>query len=267
MKQPSLIAVLFFFLILQISCKKSEPETPLTGGQVACSFEHYVNGIPLVTDTLAYANAAGNRYMVTELMYFISDITLYHHDGSQSTIGEWQDIFYVDIAHPSSLYYQFPDVIPSGSCDSVSFIFGITGEKNLSFMYVNPPEVNMAWPEVLGGGYHYMMLNGKWIDTAGALRPFDFHLGIGQLYKSNVIHPDSIYAFVQNWFRVSLPGPAFTVTAGQVTEVTIRMNIESWFDTPTVYNHNQWGGAIMQQQPAMEIARENGKDAFILLIK
>jgi hypothetical protein len=25
-------------------------------------------------------------------------------------------------------------------------------------MFVNPPEVNMAWPEVLGGGYHYLML-------------------------------------------------------------------------------------------------------------
>ena len=29
-------------------------------------------------------------------------------------------------------------------------------------MFVNPPEVNMMWPDVLGGGYHYLMLNGKW---------------------------------------------------------------------------------------------------------
>jgi hypothetical protein len=40
------------------------------------------------------------------------------------------------------------------------------------------------------------------------------------------------------------------------------MNIESWFQTPHIYDHNYWGGAIMQNQAAMQMAKENGFDVF-----
>ena len=62
----------------------------------------------------------------------------------------------------------------------------------------------MMWPDILGGGYHYMMINGKWKNENNVTDNFAFHLGIGQLYKSNVIDVDSIYAFVQNYFYVKL---------------------------------------------------------------
>jgi hypothetical protein len=71
-------------------------------------------------------------------------------------------------------------------------------------MYVNPPEVNMFWPEVLGGGYHYLMINGKWIDNNNQSKIYNFHLGRGQLYKGNVINVDSIYGFVDNSFALFL---------------------------------------------------------------
>ncbi len=29
-----------------------------------------------------------------------------------------------------------------------------------------------------------------------------------------------------------------------------------------IYDHNYWGGAIMQNQPAMHMAKENGFDVF-----
>jgi hypothetical protein len=122
--------------------------------------------------------------------------------------------------------------------------------------------VNMMWPEVLGGGYHYMMINGKWRDSANFVQNFAFHLGIGQLYKSNVIDVDSIYAFVQNYFTVNLPNADFTIEKDKKCEIEIVMNIDSWFNTPHVYDHNYWGGAIMQNQSAMQMAKENGFDVF-----
>ena len=129
-------------------------------------------------------------------------------------------------------------------------------------MFVDPPEVNMAWPEVLGGGYHYLMLDGKWKDPSGILQPFNFHLGIGQLYHGPGYNTDSIYAFVQNYFRVSLPGSGFTLADNETMQFRLSMNIESWFETPEVFDFNHWGGAIMQDQAAMETARENGRDVF-----
>jgi hypothetical protein len=177
-------------------------------------------------------------------------------------IGEWRDIFYIDESMPDTKNLWFPDKIPAGTYDSITFVFGITKEKNKSFMYVNPPEVIMGWPEVLGGGYHYMMINGKWKDTTGTLMPFNFHLGIGQLYKGTGYNVDSIYAFVQNYFTVSLPGFSFHLTEGDTVSFKLSMNIEQWFENPHVYDHDYWGGAIMQNQPAMQMAKENGWNVF-----
>jgi hypothetical protein len=154
------------------------------------------------------------------------------------------------------------DPIPAGTYDSIGFTFGISQEKNQSFMYVNAPEVNMMWPDVLGGGYHYLMINGKWKDPSDVEQPYNFHLGIGQLYKSNVINTDSIYAFVQNYFYVSLPNSSFTIETDKKRQIELIMNVESWFKTPHVYDHNVWGGGIMQNQPAMQMAKENGYDVF-----
>jgi hypothetical protein len=246
-----------------IACKNdNDPPPPEPSGTVVFSLDHRVNGQPLVKDELIYTNAAGNDYLVSEVKYFISEISFFRNDGSIKVIGEWKDIFYIDEDIPETKTIQFFDKINAGTYDSINFIYGITGEKNSSFMYVNPPEVNMFWPEVLGGGYHYMMINGKWKDTAGFITPFDFHLGIGQLYHGNDNNTDSIYAFVQNFFRVSLPGSSFIMEENDTLTFRLTMNIENWFENPHIFDFNQWGGAIMQNQQAMQIVKENGHDVF-----
>jgi hypothetical protein len=242
--------------------KPDDPEPQKEVGKIKFNFTHLVDGLSLEKDTLMYTNAAGNNYEVNQLMYFISDVTLHKTDGTTKMINEWKDIHYVDIEIPSTLNWTVYDDIPAGTYTSISFTFGISQAKNITMMYVNPPEVNMMWPGVLGGGYHYMMLNGKWLDTANVIQSFAFHLGIGQLYKSNVINTDSIYAFVQNYFNVDLPNSSFTIEKDKTREIEIVMNIESWFETPHVYDHNYWGGGIMQNQPAMQMAKENGIDVF-----
>jgi hypothetical protein len=256
--------LIFSFFILCLSgCKHDDIIAPLTpSGTVIFSIDHQVNGQPLKENELVYTNAAGNEYLITEVKYFISDITFYHHDGSRKVIGDWKDIFYIDEDIPETKSIRFPDKIPTGTYDSITFIFGITEEKNKSFMYVDPPEVLMGWPQILGGGYHYMMMNGKWKDVNGLIMPFNFHLGIGQLYKGNDYNVDSIYAFIQNYFKVSLPGSSFTMTDKDTMTFRLTMNIENWFENPHVFDFDQWGGAIMQNQPAMNMAKENGWNVF-----
>ena len=50
-------------------------------GDIAFFFQHKVNGERLVVDEMKYTNAAGNRYEVNEIQWFISDITLHLSDG------------------------------------------------------------------------------------------------------------------------------------------------------------------------------------------
>jgi hypothetical protein len=209
-----------------------------------------------------YVNEAGNLYEVNEIMYFISDVRLHKSDGSVQLIEDWKDIHYVDIEIPSTLTWNVYDEIEEGTYDSITFVFGISEIKNQSFMFVDFPEVNMMWPEQLGGGYHYMMINGRWLSERQVVEAFNFHLGIGQLYKGGIFHTDSIYEYVHNHFTVSLPGSAFVMEPGVTREIEIAMHVDSWFKTPHEFDFNYWGGAIMQVQDAMHIGCQNGYDVF-----
>jgi hypothetical protein len=73
---------------------------------------------------------------------------------------------------------------------------------------------------------------------------------------------DSITGFVQNYFAVTLPASSFSVAENSTTSVGVTMNIQSWFDSPNIYDFDYWGGAIMQNQPAMHAITENGADVF-----
>lgn len=235
-------------------------------GSLVLYFSHQVDNNPIDFDTIIYINEAGNEYMVNEIQYFISDVTLYKN-GDKKVINEWEDIHYVDSDIPETQEWNILDKIEIGEYDSIAFTFGINEEKNQSFMYVNPPERDMFWPEFLGGGYHYLKLNGKWKNLEGVIYPFDFHLGIGQIYSGGITSIDSIEAFTQNYFTVSLPNSSFQVTENDTKEINLIMHVENWFKSPHTYDHNIWGSYIMQNQEAMQTAKENGKNVFSIQIK
>lgn len=251
-----LLTIATVFLLLSPSCKSDPVED---SGGLRLNFEHKINCDNIRFDEMIYANAAGNQYMVNEIQYFISDITITNENGSEVLLDEWEDIHYIDTDIESTKTYELKDEIEPGVYRQMSFTFGINEEKNQSQMFVNPPESLMFWPELLGGGYHYMKLNGKWLDTLNQVSPFNFHLGIGQIYHS---FPDSISGYVHNHFKVVIPNTSFRIEAGQTTEIKIVMNVENWFDNPNVFDHNEWGGHIMQKQEAMKAACENGWNVF-----
>lgn len=257
-----LVLLISFVGITFTACNEKEPEQPEeNSGKIVLNFIHRINGESVQFDTLKYTNAAGNPYLINEIQYFISDVTLFNNNGTEFLIEDWKDIHYVDTDIPSTHKWEIFDKIPEGTYDSISFTFGIPDEKNISFMFVNPPESYMFWPEYLGGGYHCLKLNGKWREEGqqSGNTPFDFHLGRGQVYYS---YPDSITGFIPNEFRVSLPGSGFQLNSGQTTDINIIMNIENWFQNPHIYDHDIWGGYIMQNQDAMQIVKENGWNVF-----
>ncbi len=262
MRYISIITATFLIIsFLVTGCSNKDDPEPENEQKITFSFEHRVDSAPIQFDTMIYTNAAGNEYLVNEIQYFISDVKLHKASGDHYLIDEWKDMHYVDTDIPSTHTWEVFDNIPAGNYKKISFIMGITEEKNQSFMFPNPPERDMFWPEYLGGGYHYMKLNGKWEETNGSITPFDFHLGIGQIYHS---YPDSITGYVHNAFEVELPNSSFSINENETKEFNIVMNVENWFQTPNIYDHNIWKGYIMQNQEAMNLACENGHDVFSL---
>ena len=235
-------------LLLSVSCEKDEVK-PVSA---KFTFEHDINGSPLQRGVMDYTNKAGNIYQVDELQYFISEITLKTADGQLIPITSDSSIHYIDLDIPSTLTWSPSVLIPVTEYESISFTFGINEAKNKTGLFVNPPERDMFWPDMMGGGYHYMKMNGKWLAEGDTIKPFNFHLGIGMNMAGTV--------FYQNYFSVTLP---LNISTGSLlNEFTITMNIEKWFEAPNVWDWNVIGGQIMMNQMAMRKASENGANAF-----
>lgn len=278
------VSVLVIFLFQ--ACQKKE-KSPAETASVSLQVKHQVNGNALQTDAMIYTNEAGNRYLITNIQWFISQVKLVNSDGKSidflDNLGH--DFFYIDTDLPASETIISAAIIPEGSYHTLKFTFGFDADNNQSHRFVNPPESFMFWPEYLGGGYHYMKLNGKWIDEHGYMAPFNFHLGIGQEYyeegKSSSDFFDfgksigyahcegyqpphklnPVMAFIQNYFEVSIP-VSLSVRRDETNAIDLVMQIENWFKGYTTYDHDDWGGSIMQNQQAMEIGIRNGLQVF-----
>jgi hypothetical protein len=225
-----------------------------------------VGGSPLALDTLNYLNSSGDHYKVTDLQYFISDIVLHDHSGNIFEVKSDDGIHYIDARIPSSLFWFLSDDIPPGIYDSISFTFGINAVKNISNRFPNPPQRDMSWPDILGGGYHYMKLNLVWKkDSMSRTLPFNFHLGIGQIYKGNSMNTDSITAYVQNYFYVNIPASSFSISQGQTKFLEINMDLNHWFTGEYEFDFANHPDMMMQDEAAIHEACLNGHHAFSLL--
>ncbi|MCQ2321399.1 MAG: hypothetical protein MJZ91_08750 [Bacteroidales bacterium] len=244
------ICILTFIILLFLASCKQEPKESSVGLII-----HYsVDGKELVTDSLCYQNEAGNQFLITEIQWFISNIEIKNAEGKWLPINQDSHIFYLD--ENDNLAKTFASqFIPVGQYVALRFTFGLDENDNQNGLFVNPPESDMFWPEPLGGGYHYMKLNGKWLDENGCLSPINVHLGIGQ--------NEDLTEFYQNYFQVEIPfEETFHVTGKEHNTLQINMDIANWFRNPHTYDFNVWGGAIMQNQAAQQVLKENGQDVF-----
>lgn len=257
LKLFALVGALLVSLFLSNCGDNNDPEPEVETGKIVFKFDHYIDGQPIEFDNMKYTNAAGNLYEVSEIQWFISDITLNSSDGNSLLLDATEFAHYVDTDIPNSWEWEKSDTVPAGDYSSITVTFGIKGEKNLPLTFVNPPESDMIWPYPMGGdngGYHYMKLNGFWTDTLNQRQPFNFHMGVGK-----VTDDDGNVQFIQNWFEVQLDDSAFTLSKDETKEITVMMNVDEWFQNPENYNHDVYGGRIMNNQEAMHKGCENGK--------
>ncbi len=253
----ALVAIMTFY-----SCNKNEDqESELDTGNLIFYFEHFEHDKELLFDEMRYTNAVGNQYEITDIQWFISDMTLHKNDGSAILLDDENFAHFIDTNLPETHKWIINEKIPAGEYNSISMTFGIKGKKNIPFMFTDPPESNMLWPINLGGeygGYHYMKLNGFWMNKDDKRQPFNFHLGVGQERDMD----NKIIGFIQNWFETELPSSGFSLKGNETKSILLRMNVERWWDSPNVYDHDIHGSKIMQNQQAMKMGVENGENVF-----
>ena len=212
-------------------------------GTVTVLLDHEVNGHPLVLNEPQYTNAAGNYYSISRLEYIVTDLRLEKENGAST---ELKDHHYVNPEDVSTLDFTATG-IASGSYTALSFNFGIPGKDNLNGSLPNEMKYNnMAWPQPMGGGYHYMKLEGSY--SAGEEEgSFLVHTGPsgGGDYLISPTLPLAVEIDGGNW------------------EIRIVMDVDEWFKNPNLYDF-VGRGMIMGNQDAQTILQENGSSVFSL---
>jgi len=255
------IFISFFAIAIFSFTSKKKFEKKNAFGQLVIHFIHCVNGQPVKFNQLIYTDKAGNQFMIKQLQYFVSEITLRKRNGILLPFNIPKRIYYVDNELPKTNNLTIPIETESDSCDGICFRFGIAKEKNKSNLFKNPPYNLMAWPDQMGGGYHYMKLNLKYLNNQKQLSNFCCHLGLGKTNDSDTA------SVIDNSFPVVVSSAnPFVFQSNNTTEIWLEMDIAKWFDGKYCIDMNKYDG-IMDNQNAMYQFCNNGSQAFSLKVK
>lgn len=239
--RASLFFTSLIFMLAVGGCSDNSIQPEETTVQL--QFLHLIDNQALEMDNIKYSNALGQPYSIKTVKYFVSRITFHKSDGTDVMIP---DIHYVDVRDATTLTYDLSEKIPYGTYTGISFIYGLVPEDNVTGSLGLDLDRLMEWPVPMGGGYHYMKLEGEYVYN-DVTNFFNFHSGglNGTAYE---IHVD-------------LPNSGFEANASKKA-VGFNMEISKWFTDPVDWDFNYWGSGIMGNADAQATVQKNGANVF-----
>lgn len=230
---------------------------PIYSTYMTLSFEHQVDEKKLELNTFnkPYTNAMGQSYNVSKLRYLVTNIILHQINGAQIKLD---DYFFVDLSKPETFTYTPNIQVPLGSYSGISYTFGFDELSNISGQYQDLNAANWNWPEMLGGGYHFMQLEGQFIDSKNNNAPFTTHMGTAK--KVDGLGT----SFEANHFTQFIRNSNFE--ADNPLNIVLTMNVNEWYANPTNWDFNIYGAGIMPNYEAQKLLNKNGKDIFTATI-
>ena len=109
---------------------------------------------------------------IERLRYLISDIQITNSVGESYSLNDYN---LIDLEENSSLSFESSQAVKSGLYSNISFIFGFRDEYNIDGAYTDLNTASWNVPMILGGGYHYMQLDGKYISNNGNESGYNYH--------------------------------------------------------------------------------------------
>jgi len=249
-----LIPLFLVCLFTILSCSEDNDDK-ISQANITFSFNHNWDGTSVTNsdfNTIKFANARGNQLSIERLRYLISKITFHNLDGS-TTVLEGYNL--VDVTDNENLSFTPTTTVATGSYTDVTFTFGFNNEDNYDATY---PDLNSAsWnvPAMLGGGYHYMQFDGKFLNALDEEQGFNYHA------IRAADNPGPNPTFPQDTF--------FNVSLGEITisndaTFNIAMNIAEWFKNPNTWDLNVLNQMLMPNSSAQIMMYENGQNVFNL---
>jgi hypothetical protein len=254
MKMKKILCLITITLLL-LRCE-SDAVSANTQTNVSLNFVHAWEDTPVTNsdfNSIQFTNENGEQLSIERLRYLISNVTFTTANNENLVFNGYN---LIDVTNNQNLSFTPTGAIPLGTYNNVSFIFGFNNEDN--YIEGGYPDLNSASfnvPGMLGGGYHYMQFDGKFINTTNEAQGFNYHAirAVDNIGENPTFPKDT-------FFKVNLG--AVTITANTV--LTIEMNIAEWFKTPNRWNLNELNQMLMPNADAQIMMFENGQNVFSL---
>ena len=238
--------LLILILILVTRCSEEKECCVQPQFTITLNFTHHWNGLKITPqdfNELKFTNENGERLSIERLRYLVSNISLING----------KNYHLIDVGENSGTSITIPELTDESY--ALSFRFGFSDEDNTDGAYQDLNSASFSVPGMLGGGYHFMQLDGKYVDNNNEASGFNYHM-IKAVDKTD---PDNL-KFEDTSFEVNLG----TIVVANTTEIEIKMNLAEWFKNPNTWNLNELNTILMPNFEAQKMMRENGETVFSL---
>lgn len=244
------IFILFLLATFLISCSSND-DTILESVSLKFEFSHNWDGETITNQDFGdfnFVNENGDVIAFDRLRYLVSNIWLIRQNGEIVRLQGYQ---LVDLFNEGSLSISLNEFLPKGEYTGISFVFGLNEEFNNSGVYSDLNSVSWNWPDMLGGGYHFLQMDGNYQTSEGP-QPFNFHMGTARVSEG---------VFDVNYRQIVLPAP-FTIAENNT--IRFKMNIAEWFKNPNTWDLNELNTVLMPNYEAQKMMNENAATVFSL---
>ena len=244
MKKQHCLLILMLILVTRCSEEKEccvQPQFTIT-----LNFTHHWNGLKITPqdfNELKFTNENGERLSIERLRYLVSNISLING----------KNYHLIDVGENSGTSITIPEL--TNESYALSFRFGFSDEDNTDGTYLDLNSVSFSVPGMLGGGYHFMQFDGKYIDNNNEASGFNYHT----IKAVDRTDPNNL-KFEDTSFEVNLG----TIEVASNPEIEIKMNLAEWFKNPNTWNLNELNTVLMPNFEAQKMMRANGDSVFSL---
>ncbi len=246
----NLFSPVIALIILISSCGET---SEINESKVLLNFNHHCDNTALSDDLLSHTNEAGENYNVKTLKYIVTDIKLTSNNNDNEEIII-KDLHYIDISDPSTMFIE-SEVIENGSY-ILSFRFGLDANTNIADNFINETtfHASMDWPPMIdtntgmemGGGYHYMKLEGAYNNDSTF---YNTHTGPTK-------GMDFSFDVEFDMFNINIENSTENL------EFSIQMNVNNWYKNPNTIN---FAPMIMMDDTKQDHLKVNGRtDVFTI---
>lgn len=198
-----------------------------------------------------YTTDFGHEINILRIRYLISRLVLTDGEGVVYPVGDYN---LIDMDDATSFSFDPNVLVPEGTY-TLSFVYGFNQTDNIDNAYTDLNTASWNWPQMLGGGYHFLQFDGMYDVNTTVPKPFNYHNGTAKVSDG---------VFEQNFVQFNLTNN-LVIEAGSVIE--IKMNIAEWFKNPHSWDLDEYNASLMPNYEAQKLMQQNAASVFSAAIQ